>query len=417
MRAYRRLPPIAMACLLLAAPQARAQQPGDTPAQRARFIAVLPFSQDFTDPPGTDEPYGLRVAVAIAAKWERVDGYEAVDRFAVADAMRAEHLTIASAELPPERLARLAQTLAADCVVYGSARGSGAAKQLTVRIYEADRGATLLDRQYQLSYWTDLRFALEDVVAAVTGHVFMRPNEDLAILDPDSLAAWQANPNLIRNGDFAAGENGQLTGWEAVIQDRRYAPPRTEDVAAPLQEDRDRMVLWSPAPDAPGTRVLQFAMPESVAVMHGLACYSEWIEVEPGARYRVSVTYRSDGPMMLNFVKGYAIVDAGDGLGPQRREVYRRQFPKLGPTQGRWETVVLDFTPGVVSPGRSERPPYELRWIRVDLYGYYPQGRLYFRDVTLKIVERPGPGRRAQDPVAPVPAPRPNDPAPQGGGS
>lgn len=375
-------------------------------APRPQYVAVLPFAQDFADPAGADESYGQRVAIAIGAKWATVAGYEVVDQLSVAEAM--EKLKIApSAETPEAALHRLAETLGVQYIVYGSASGPGPSKRLIVKEMDARTGIPILNKTYKLDYWTDLRFVLEDVVSAATGATFTHPSETLAILDPASTAAWENGPNLVNNPRFQDGADGRLTHWEALIQDKRYGPPWTDKPIAPIQEDVTKMVLWSPAPDDAKAKVLQFAMPESIAGLNGLACFGDWIYAQPGARYRMAVTYRSDGPTMLNFIKGYALIDAGDGLGLRRREVYRRQFPKLGDTGGQWKTAVVDFVPSVLPPGRSGRVPYELKWIRVELYGYWPKGRMYIKDVMLKLVEPGAATRPASNPVTPVPASRP----------
>ena len=386
---------------------ADATTPTSQPAiSRTQYVAVLPFAQDFTDPPGTDEPYGLRVAIAIGAKWAVVPGYEVVDQLSVAEAMETLKI-VPGAEIPEAALHRLAETLGVQYIVYGSASGPGPSKRLIVREMDARTGIPILNKTYKLDYWTDLRFVLEDALSAATGATFTHPSEMLAILDPASTAAWENGPNLVNNPRFQDGADGRLTHWEAIIQDKRYGPPWTEQPIAPIQEDVTKMVLWSPAPDDANTKVLQFAMPESIAGMNGLACYGDWIDAQPGARYRIAVTYRSDGPTMLNFIKGYALIDAGDGLGLRRREAYRRQFPKLGDTGGQWKTAVVDFVPSVLPPGRSGRVPYELKWIRVELYGYWPKGRMYIKDVTLKLVEPGTTARPASNPVTPVPASMP----------
>ena len=163
------------------------------------------------------------MAFAVAAKWRTVAGYEVIDPFTVADALAGANLRPA-ADTPVAAIEDLAKRLAADWVVYGSASGAAEAKTLTVRCWRLAPAALGLDKTYKLAYWTDLRFALEDVVAAATGKVFAHPSETLAILDPASQRAWQANPNLIENGQFARGADGRLAGWEAVILDRRYNP-------------------------------------------------------------------------------------------------------------------------------------------------------------------------------------------------
>jgi len=167
------------------------------------------------------------------------------------------------------------------------------------------------------------------------------------------------------------------------------------------------MILWSPAPDAAGAKAVQMAMPAGVAGAHGLACYSDWIEIKPAHRYRCAITYASKGPTFLPFVKGYALIHTPGEKAPQRREVYRRQFPKLASTAGKWRTTVADFVPSVLAPKGGHRQPYTLEWIRVDLYCYWPAGRLWVRDVAVKLIERPGKDGKVLDPMTPTPARRP----------
>ena len=93
-----------------------------------------------------------------------------------------------------------------------------------------------------------------------------------------------------------------------------------------------------------------------------------------------------------------------DEKASQRREVYRRQFPKLKSTGGKWATATADFVPAVLAPKHGHRAPYDLKWIRVDLYCYWPKGRLWVKDVAVKLVESPGRNRRVRDPMKPRPA-------------
>jgi hypothetical protein len=373
-------------------------------------VVVLPFSMDFKEESGTDEDYGQLLAFGIAKKWRTIKGWEVIDRFSAADAMKAAKLS-RGASPDRRKLAEMVRgRLAADVAVFGSVSGAGARKTIRARVvdYRDARGVwpgrDVLDKTYKMTYWTDLRFILEDAVAAVTGHVFTHPSETLAILDPASVAAWKANPNLVANPTFAAGKAGRLARWEGVIESHRYNPPWTDAAEAPIQQDRTKMILWSPAPGGGGQKVLQMAMPTSVAGMHGLACYSDWIAVKPGHRYRCAITYASKGPTFLPFVKGYALIDTPGEARPQRREVYRRQFPKLKSTGGEWKTAVADLVPSVLPPKHGHRAPYRLQWLRVDLYCYWPKGRLWVKDVTLKLVQTPGPDGKLLDPMTPVPA-------------
>ena len=377
----------------LAAGQTRpasASAPAPRPA-----VVVLPFAVDSAQSASDErdvEDFGQKVAFAIAKKWRTIPGWEVIDRFTTADAMRAAGLGRGTG-VDRARLAEFVRgRLKADVAVAGTTSGTGPAKTIRVRVVDYRPaagvwpGKVVLSKTYKMDYWTDLRFILEEAISTVTGHKFAHPSETLAVLDPASLAAWKANPNLVPNGNFAQGRAGRLSRWDAVIESHRYSPPWADVAEAPIQQDRRRMVLWSPAPDDPGVKVLQFAMPSSVAASHGLACYSDWIAVQAGRRYRCAITYASEGPVFLPFVKGYALVHSPGEPGPQRREVFRRQFPKLKSTGGKWSTAVVDFVPSVLPPKGGHRRPYRLQWVRVDLYCYGRRGRLWVRDVAVKLV-------------------------------
>jgi len=390
-------------------------RPGRAEAAGATYVAVLPFGQDFPDTSKTDETYGAETAAAVAAKWRRIPGYDVLDRYTVAEAM-ARLKVPRGDDAPIEKIRQLAKALAVDYVVYGAVRGAALPRQIALRVYDRRTGKPALNTQVPMRYWTDRRFIIERALSAVTGHTFYHPSEALAILDPASVAEWARRPNLVANGQFRLGHRGRLAGWEAVIAGKRYRPAWTAEAAAPIADDVTAMVLWSPAPGEPRAKVLQFAMPAKIGNTYGLACYSDWIAVEPGCRYRVAIMYRCEGVKMKPFIKGYAAFGGGGGFAPQRREVYRRQFPALGDTKGRWKTVVVDFVPSVLAP-KPGQEPYKLKWVRVDLYTYLGAGRLYVKDVALKLVERPAAGKPVANPVDPVPAPRPpSRPAPPEGG-
>ena len=406
---------IAIVLLAAAGGICAARRPSSAPATRPATrpaVAVLPFAIDFKDDSAADEDYGQRLAFAIAQKWRTIAPWQVIDRFTVADAMARAKLP-RGAKADRARLAAMVRgKLAADVAVFGSASGAGASKTIRACVvdYRAAAGVwpgrLVLDKTYKMTYWTDLRFVLEQAIAAVTGHVFRHPSEELAILDPASVAAWKKNPNLVANPHFAEGKGGRLARWEGVIVSHRYGPAWTGTPGAANQQTRTKMTLGSPPPGGPAGKVLQFAMPENVAAAHGLACYSDWIDVTPGHRYRCAITYASQGPTFLPFVKGYALIHTPGEEKPQRREVYRRQFPKLKSTAGKWKTTVADFVPSVLPPKHGHRAPYKLQWVRVDLYCYWPKGRLWVRDVTLKLVEAAGASGKVLDPMTPKPAER-----------
>ena len=49
------------------------------------------------------------------------------------------------------------------------------------------------------------------------------------------------------------------------------------------------------------------------AESNGLAALSDPIAIQPGKRYRMQLRYKSDGPLLHLFVKGYTDYPAPDG--------------------------------------------------------------------------------------------------------
>ncbi len=379
--------------------------PAATQAGRRLFVAALPFAQDAAAPTKTDETGGAEIAVAFAAKWRRIKGYEVIDRYAVGEAM-ARLRVPRGADAPLAMIRALADELALDYVVYGSVKMAEAPRTMSVRVFARKIGKVIVEKDFSLARPTGRRFAIERAITAATGHDFYHPSEKLAILDAASVSAWKANPNLVPNPSFSQGAAGRLAKWEAVIAGKRYGPVWTDHSQAPVQQDVTKMVLWSPAPGDPGAKALQYAMPGKIGNTYGLACYSDWIPVTMGDRYRFAVTYQSDGVVMKNFIKGYALIGTKDGSKPQRREVYRRQCPGRGNTKGKWETLVVDLVPSVLSP-KPSRKALEVKWLRIDLYCYLGSGRLHIKDIALRLVEQAGPDGKVANPVDSVAASQP----------
>ncbi len=109
--------------------------------------------------------------------------------------------------------------------------------------------------------------------------------------------------------------------------------------------DTDRVEILR-RPDGRGglTNVLAMTLSKAVAESNGLACLSAPVPIRPDGRYRLSFRYRSDGPHLHVFVKGY--VPGTDLAGqPNDAQCYELQVPPSGPTGGKWQTVVADLNP------------------------------------------------------------------------
>jgi hypothetical protein len=128
-----------------------------------------------------------------------------------------------------------------------------------------------------------------------------------------------------------------------------------------------------------GQRVLSMNLSKETAESNGLACLSESIRIEPDTRYRLGFRYRSEGPRLHLFVKGYTMARNINGQMVER-EIYRRQVPALEPTAGKWVEVVDDLNPQHVA--------MDVVTLRVDLYTYLNAGVVEFDDIVLKKVGR-----------------------------
>lgn len=205
---------------------------------------------------------------------------------------------------------------------------------------------------------------------------------------------WLNNPNLIVGGDFERGYNGVPYGWE----------PRGGQEREPL----GRLVQWIDEVGAskPG-KVIRLTMDKALGDSIGVMYYSKAFPIDDGATYRLQCRWRSSGPAAKIFVKVY-----GDMLAPseyraegepatqpqapsreyeprnmdQAREAYRSQQNLKGP-KNTWNAHSEDFTP--------RHTKYDLRFGRLELYGYLGAGAVEFDDFVVKQIIPASPGEKA----------------------
>ena len=225
---------------------------------------------------------------------------------------------------------------------------------------------------------TDLRFAMEEVLQTIADvKKFDHPIEESVLNDPKSLELWGKNPNLVADGDFA--KSGP---WTALLRSEKYPAPFSDELPEP-----DKVVILRDSNGAktPTTQsvvdhhVLAMNLSKDVAESNGLACLSDAIAIEPNTRYRLQFRYKSDGPSLHVFVKGYIKKKDISGTIADLQS-YECQVPPSGPTKGKWETVICDVNPQNV----SGTP----KFLKIDLYAYLTPGRVMFDDIQLKAVGR-----------------------------
>ena len=265
----------------------------------------------------------------------------------------------ASVDTPPEKLAALGRDkFKADLVVAGSVKGKGPYAVRLVAVRTRTGRPLVLDKTYSCGYHQVIPLEMAKAVYEIFG---MRiPDDPLRMLreDPQIERRWREGPNLVRNGGFevpnAAG-NGPAD-WQAV----------------------ENQMFWALNPDGPG-KVIKYDMDEATAGSYGLDFYSDWIAIQPGATYRFSCRYKSLGPTVKIFLKGYHEFPPQEGFPADRRETYRRQVHPGG-EKGQWNSVVADFIP------EATRPDQQPTFLKVDLYAYWPKGVIYWDDIVLKQV-------------------------------
>jgi hypothetical protein len=308
-----------------------------------------------------------KVGFALRAKLNRDGTYDAIDGPTMSD--------IAGHPIPLSATADDLEKLSAEekpaVLIWGVLDGQDI---LTLKLNVLDlrkTGAQPTAIEKTISEPTQLRFAVESALDTIAGvKEFEHPDEKGVSDDPTAAALWAKNPNLLPDGDFATQGH-----WSALFRSEKYQAPISESLP-----ETDKVCIYRLPADTSGEKprnVLAMRLSLDAAQSNGLACISDSFHIEPDTRYRIRFRYRSDGPTLHVFVKGYT---AGKDLkgDPKEIENYRRQVPPSGSTDGKWVAVVSDLNP--------QNPDTPVQTLRVDLYAYANAGLVMFDDVEVKAV-------------------------------
>ena len=331
----------------------------ERPAAEKPKVAVLPFA-------GTgraDERE--RAAFSIRQKLDRQGVYEPIDAYTIKDLL-GKH--VADLATPVADVLDWTSDESPAVIIWGELGGT-----LRVHVYDA-RDKSTTDFSADVADPTQMRFAVEKLIGTLPGSKpFDHPDEEAVHDDVASAKLWKDGPNLCTEGTFDSP--GQ---WKALLMTDAYAPPVSEEPPG-----EDRVAIRRDGRE----QYLAMNLSKTVAKTNGLACLGGKIEIQPNTRYRISFRYRSDGPTIHPFVKGYvATPKIGDG-DTGEREIYRRQVPPSGSTHGQWVTVVDDLNP--------QHPSLTVQYLRIDLYAYLAPGTVEFDDIIIKAVG--GQTRHAKD--------------------
>ena len=351
---------VILAALALAAGAAPAADKGVTASEadatfaQGTSILVLPITSE-------EKGLGDQVRLMLINKSRRL-GAVTYDPGSVAEVIGTDPLPLTT---PPEKLAALArERFSADFIVLGAVTGKGPYAVHLVAVRATDPGKIqVLDKTYACEHHQIVPLEMAKAVYEIFG--LPVPEDPLRQLqnDPQAERRWREGANLVRNPGFetpAAGGKGPAE-WQET---------------GPL--GTGGTVTWLPNPDGPG-KVIKYEMDEETAGGYGMAYYSDWIAIEPGATYRFSCRYKSLGPTVKIFLKGYHEFPPQEGFPAQRRETYRRQVHPAGEKK-QWNSVVADFIPIHANP--NQQPT----WMKVDLYAYWPKGGVFWDDIVLKKV-------------------------------
>jgi hypothetical protein len=340
------------------------------------LIATTALAQDkpkvATFPLGGEADVNFRdsIGFAIREKLNRDGAYEALDGPMMIDmaSMATEPVNFNSSI---DEVQDLAKSTEAVLLIWGDCSTTNGKNHL--RLHTLDlrhKDAPPTDFEADLTDGSAIRDVVEKFLAALPGvKPFVRPNEEAVHHDPASDSLFATNPNLVVNGNFA--EAGH---WTGIYQSDEYPLAISDQLPT-----RDRIEIYRlPADGAEAAHnVIAMQMSTHAAQNNGLAALSDPIPIQPGVRYRLSFRYRSDGPNLQVFVKGYM---SGQNIANQPADVedYRLQIPPSGGTGGKWKTVEADLEP------RNPKSPVQR--LRVDLFIYHDMGLAMFSDVQLKAV-------------------------------
>ncbi len=316
------------------------------------------------------EDLRAKCGFSLRAKLDRTGLYEVIDGPRMAD-VAALSQTPVGFETSPAAIRELGNAVEATVLVWGEL--SNSSRGATMRLNVLDlREKAPKPRQVEkvIGEPTDLRFVSEQILESLPGvQKFEHPIEQSVWNDATADKLWKTNPNLVANGDFS-----KPGSWEGIRQSERY--PVT--ISAHLPPENKVCIYTMPGENgAAANNVLAMNMSKACAENEGLACWSALMPIRPGVRYRLSCRYKSDSPDLQLFVKGYTW---GEDIKGQKtlREVYRRQVPPSGKTDGKWVTIMDDMNPQHVA--------FPVQFLRVDLYIYLHPGLVMFDDVALKAV-------------------------------
>jgi hypothetical protein len=137
-----------------------------------------------------------------------------------------------------------------------------------------------------------------------------------------------------------------------------------------------KQATWINKPGAkPGDRKCLTLHPDrGMAESYGLIWYSDYIPVEPGAAYVLSMDLMTEGPSIIIWTKGYS------RFGKELRNSYKYQKRFYPEKKGEFERFKTE-------PFIPRNPAVKVDSVRVMLYAYLKPGKAYYDNVDLRKVK------------------------------
>ncbi len=240
----------------------------------------------------------------------------------------------------------------------------------------------------------------------------------IAFLAASMSLAHGEEKNLVPNGGLEEGKgdpahwdrvDGLCTFWvEDPIRGGKCLKCDSDVLASEYRARQEEMKQPNPPPAKKKTPVKPPGY-DAVGGIEGVTYWSEWIDVKPRMKYRLTLDYRTDkgqeGLTPKVFVKGYQevrekVFEDGKTVEKPFRRVFWKMYKDCKDSLANWQTATLEFNPSRGKP--------DVKWMRVMVFAYWPRGTCYFDN--FKIVEL---GEEAVDPKAAPPDP--GDDAPKEG--
>ena len=264
---------------------------GDGDYGRQKVVIPFDFVSNFDD-----GRYGGMIGDMIVKKIQDQGTFAVPDAIDIRDVCAERGVKI-TPDTPPNEIRRVLRDLFdAQIAIWGSCEKVAGHEwdvyQLTIRC--ADFSESLEPRMLYEKVNEQTKTVSEIphlYVAEMLDKLHGREPGGPAPVDQFAEQNWLNNPSLVENGNFEIGTRGVPNGWE--------------DRGGQQREPLGKLVQWTTEAGNPDNRVIRFAFDAGVGDGFGVMYYSKPFPVEEGAKYRFQCRYRTNGPKIIVFIKGY----------------------------------------------------------------------------------------------------------------